>query len=365
MSKDPRDSSSFSNRRPPRRARPAQHRAEPGEPRSRTSPGRAEERAQREDWKRGREQVRSEHPRRERGPERPEHNSPRGPYAQHGVRPPQREERAGPPRHIGPQRRPGTFYLYGINPIARALEVGKRKLYRLWLREGRLSEGLEALQAAMQAHGLPIGLAPVEDLTTLAGSDSHQGAVLECGPLPFGEEAEALALLEPDAASAEGVDAPRKLPLIVVLDQVEDPQNFGAIVRSCAVFGATGVVVPRHHKAPPSPAASKASAGELESCALFEVANLSRFLDACKERGAWTAATVTEGGQPLSSYRRDTPMVLVVGNEGRGMRPLVEKHCDFRLTIPVKPGTSLNVSAATAVALYELTRGQPVSAIEE
>jgi 23S rRNA (guanosine2251-2'-O)-methyltransferase len=94
---------------------------------------------------------------------------------------------------------------------------------------------------------------------------------------------------------------------------------------------------------------------------LFEAANLSRFLDACKERGAWTAATVTEGGQAVSTYKRDTATVLVVGNEGRGLRPLVEKHCDFRLTIPVRPGTSLNVSAATAVALYELTRGSDKS----
>jgi 23S rRNA (guanosine2251-2'-O)-methyltransferase len=248
--------------------------------------------------------------------------------------------------------------LYGINPIARALAVGRRKLFRLWLREGRLSDALAALHTAMAAHGLPIAEAPVADLGLLAGSDSHQGAVLECGPLPLGSEEQALDVLGPELA-AGGVPAPlpegAAWPLLVVLDQVEDPQNFGAIVRSCAVFGASGVVVPRHHTAPPSPAASKASAGELEAFPVFEAANLSRFLEACKARGAWTAAAVTEGGDPLASFKRDTPLVLVVGNEGRGLRPLVERHCDFRLTIPVRPGTSLNVSAATAVLLYGLT----------
>ena len=231
----------------------------------------------------------------------------------------------------------------------------------------------------MTAHGLPIGEVSVADLSALAGSESHQGAVLECGALPLGAEEEALALLGPEPPPAgsplpdgphppgsplleatEGVKTPG-LPLLVVLDQVEDPQNFGAIVRSCAVFGAGGVVVARHHAAPPSPAASKASAGELEAFPVFEAANLSRFLEACKARGAWTAAAIPEGGEALASFKRDTPLVLVVGSEGRGLRPLVERHCDFRLTIPVRPGTSLNVSAATAVLLYGLMGAAPAA----
>jgi 23S rRNA (guanosine2251-2'-O)-methyltransferase len=259
--------------------------------------------------------------------------------------------------HSAPQRRPGTEYLYGINPVLRALGAGRRKLYRLWLKDGRLSEGLAELHAAMAAHGLPIGELSGGDLTVLAGTDSHQGAVLECGPLPLGSEEEALALLRPDATGdSTGTTGPaRGLPLLVMLDQVEDPQNFGAIVRTCAVFGASGAIVPRHHAAPASPAASKASAGELEAFPIFEASNLSRFLEASQARGAWSVATVTEGGDPLASFKRDSPLVLVVGNEGRGVRPLVERHCDFKLTIPVRPGTSLNVSAATAVVLYALT----------
>src|SRR5579863_5040645 len=98
------------------------------------------------------------------------------------------EARRGPTATPGIPRHSGTKYLYGINPIARALEQGRRKLYRLWLREGRMSEGLESLQSAMQAHGLPIGVAPVDRLTDLAGNESHQGAVLECGMLPLGTE---------------------------------------------------------------------------------------------------------------------------------------------------------------------------------
>jgi 23S rRNA (guanosine2251-2'-O)-methyltransferase len=134
------------------------------------------------------------------------------------------------------------------------------------------------------------------------------------------------------------------------------------VVRNAAAFGAAGLVLPRHHAAPLSPAASKASAGELEDFPVFEATNLARFLDACKARGFWVAGTVVSGGEPLASFRRDTPVVLVLGNEGRGMRPLVERHCDFRLTIATRSGTSLNVAAASAIALYHLLGAGPPAA---
>jgi 23S rRNA (guanosine2251-2'-O)-methyltransferase len=232
--------------------------------------------------------------------------------------------------------------LYGLNPVQRALASGRRTVRRLYLREGRPSERLTQLARQAEGLGLSVYTGTPEELEALCGSSAHQGAVLACSPLPLGDEAAALALPVADR------------PVLLVLDQVEDPQNLGAVVRNAAAFGAAGLVIPRHHAAPLSPAASKASAGELETFPVFEVTNLARFLDACKERGYWVAGTVVEGGAPLAGFRRETPVVLVLGSEGRGMRPLVERHCDFRLTIPTRAGTSLNVSAASAIALHHL-----------
>jgi 23S rRNA (guanosine2251-2'-O)-methyltransferase len=248
------------------------------------------------------------------------------------------------PRRAAPSRLPPVAgeALYGLNSVERALAAGRRTLRRIYLREGRPSERLARIGQQAEALGLTLFSGTPEELEALCGSSAHQGAVLACSPLPLADEAAALAL----PVSAR--------PVLVVLDQVEDPQNLGAVVRNAAAFGAAGLVIPRHHAAPLSPAASKASAGELETFPVFEATNLARFLDACKERGYWVAGTVVSGGDPLSGFRRDTPVVLVLGNEGRGLRPLVERHCDFRLTIPTREGTSLNVSAASAIALYHL-----------
>lgn len=281
-----------------------------------------------------------------------------------------------------------------------ALKAGRRALLRLVLKAGRaggdLSERLEALRALATGRGVPIEEAAPAELEARCGSATHQGAILRCGPLPLRPVEEALALAErahagsrpaggaltpasqggatPDLTPAAGAAAPSPpaegqrgreaaapdrvlpYPVLVALDQVEDPRNLGAVVRACAVFGAAGVVVPRHHSAPVSPAASKASAGHLERLPIYEAANLARFLEQAREGGWWVAGTAAEGGQPLHATALDRPLVLVFGSEGRGMRPLVQRGCDFLLTIGTPGGESLNVASAAAVVLYQLLR---------
>ncbi len=224
-----------------------------------------------------------------------------------------------------------------------ALEAGRRRLQHLYLRAGRPSEKLAALRDRAAARGLPVSELSVAELAKLSGTSGHQGVVLRCGALPVGDEAGCLAL-----GAGES-------PLLVVLDQVEDPRNLGAVVRSCAVFGAAAVVVPRHHTAPLSPAASKASAGHLESFPIHEVANLARFLDNARQHRFWVAGTAGEDGQALATFTHDGPLVLVLGSEGHGVRPLVRRSCDFVLTIPTPRASSLNVAAAAAVVLYHLS----------
>lgn len=234
--------------------------------------------------------------------------------------------------------------LYGINPVEAALAAGRRRLDRLLVKQGRPSPRLRRILERAGQLSLPMSEFPTGELAEKCGSPNHQGVALHCGPLPVGEEKSCLAL------AAGGA------PLLVALDEVQDPQNLGAVVRGCAVLGADGVVLPRHHASPLSPAASKASAGLLETFPIFVVSNLARFLGHCRSRNFWVAGASEDGETPLHSFRRDGALVLVLGNEGKGLRPLVARSCDFHLAIPTSKGGGLNVAAAAAVLLYQLTR---------
>jgi len=251
---------------------------------------------------------------------------------------PRNSPRSAPPRHA-----PRDEYLYGINPVAAALPAARRRLHALYRRsgpaEGRLAEVVRLAERA----GLPVEERAPRDLEALCGSSAHQGVVLHCGPLPVTDAGAAL------------TPAPPPDGLLVALDQVEDPHNLGAVARACAVFGAQGIVLTRHESAPPSPSASKASAGYLETLPLYEAANLARWLAQARDAGYWNAATAADGDTPLPTFRRDRPLVVVLGSEGRGVRRLVRERCDFLVTIPMVGGESLNVSQAAAVVLYQLS----------
>jgi 23S rRNA (guanosine2251-2'-O)-methyltransferase len=142
-----------------------------------------------------------------------------------------------------------------------------------------------------------------------------------------------------------------------VLDGVTDPQNLGALVRSAHALGAQGVVVPKDRAAGVTPLVTKAAAGALEHCPISRVTNLSRAIDQMKEAGIWTVALAAEGERDLGEIDLKTPIALVMGSEGEGVRPLVRKTCDHIARIPMLGKlASLNVAAAGAIALYEVAR---------
>ena len=249
---------------------------------------------------------------------------------------------------IAPAFKDGTVeWLYGLTPVAEAIRVGRRVLHGLHLKSSPGSGPLRDLLDHAQIKGVPLHPCSTPELTELCESASHQGAVLECGPLPFADEGETL-----NQPAQQGA-------LLVALDQVEDPRNLGAIARCCAAFGGQGLVVPRRHSAPLSPAASKASAGTLESLPVVQAANLVRFMERAAQKGYWCVGSDDASGTPLHKFDWDRPLVLVLGSEGGGLRPLVRKHCDAILTIPSPGAVPLNVSAAAAILLYHL-RGRTV-----
>ena len=221
------------------------------------------------------------------------------------------------------------------------LRARKRKSLQLFLLES--AKGLGEIRHA--AGHLPVREVPRQELDKLAGGGTHQGVVLQANPLPVKTLNEWLAgPLAPDA-------------LLVILDCIEDPHNFGAIVRSAAACGAAGILFGKDRSAPLSPAAQKSAAGAMEHIDLIQAPNIARAADLLKKHSFWVAALMPESPQLLWDADLTGRIALVVGNEGKGVRPLVEKQCDLRLRIPLSgPITSLNASVSAAIALAECLR---------
>jgi len=253
-----------------------------------------------------------------------------------------RAERRGAPSR-------GRERLHGLHPVREALRARRRELFRLRLRAERPRPELRELEAAARAAGVAVEWLPGAELERGLPEDARsQGAVLEAGPLPEPSLAE---LLKADPSR------PRRL---LALDGVEDPQNLGALARVADAAGASGLLLSRRRAPPLSPAASRASAGALEWLPAARETNLVRSLDHLKSEGFWVLGADPEA--PRDVYEapdRDLAgeVVLVLGAEGRGLRPGVRAVLDHRLRIPMGGRVaSLNVAAAAAVLLFEIRR---------
>lgn len=230
----------------------------------------------------------------------------------------------------------------GRIPVKECLEAGKRKPRHLWLQEGL--KGVEPVRALLPPE-TPVTLLKRQDLDTLAGCPVHQGIVLDADPLPI------LALETWIARQTE------ENTVMVALDNIADPHNFGAIIRSAAACGAAGVLFGKHRAAPLSPVALKSAAGAAEHIDLVQATNLSQDLQQLQKNGFWIAALDAEAPETIWEAPLEGKIVLVVCSEGKGIRPLVRKQCDFAMRIPLQGAiTSLNASVSAGIALAECLR---------
>lgn len=221
--------------------------------------------------------------------------------------------------------------VYGRNPVREALR-GPRRVRRVWAAGAAAREPWLAEVAAEPADPARLG--------ELCGSPDHQGVCAETEPYAYAD---------PDALLAAD-DA-----IVVCLDQVQDPGNLGAVCRTAECAGAAGVVIPDRRAAEVTAAVCRASAGAVEHLPVARVGNLSEYLGRAKESGAWVYGASTRGGVPWTGADLSGRVVLVLGAEGRGLRPRVESMCDERLSLPLRGKVeSLNVSAAAAAFLYEI-----------
>ena len=233
----------------------------------------------------------------------------------------------------------------GINAIQAMLEQHPERLIQLWTQPGNARVAALAEQA--QNAGIPVQSAKGDTLNRLVHGDHHQGIVAEFQPVENPTEADLDSIIE--SAGRE--------TLLLVLDQVQDPHNLGACLRSAAAAGAQAVIVPRDRSAGLTPAARRAAAGAAESIPLIEVANLARTLQNIAQLGVWSVGLAGEAEISLHQTDLKGPIALVMGGEENGLRRLTRERCDALAKIPM-PGAmeSLNVSVATGIALFETLR---------
>jgi 23S rRNA (guanosine2251-2'-O)-methyltransferase len=223
--------------------------------------------------------------------------------------------------------------LYGIHAVEAALANPKRTIGRLLATEN----AARRLETALRARGVKAEDALPKQLDRLLGSDAvHQGVVLET---------EALPPVELEDLRSEGI--------LLVLDQVTDPQNVGAVLRSAAAFGAAGVVLPARHTPPFTGALAKAASGALDIVPVIMIGNLAQALGRIGEAGFLRVGLAEEGSEPLETTPLTLPLALVLGAEGKGLRQLTRENCDRLCRISTKGSlASLNVSNAAAIALH-------------
>ena len=260
---------------------------------------------------------------------------------------------AGKPYNPGPDTRPQRperaerpakqeNWLYGLHAVQAALANPRRKLGRVVVTTRVLGIIDPELLDGMKVETMELG--GIDRL--LPPGAVHQGAALEAAPLPQ---------VDLDALLAAPSDGRRRV--VLVLDQLSDPHNVGAILRSAAAFGVTAVVVQDRHAPPQSGALAKAASGALDTIPYVEVVNITRALEKLSELGFWRIALAGDADKSLAASIPEGDVALVMGSEGDGIRRLVRENCDAAASIPIEGVMeSLNVSNAAAIALYELRR---------
>jgi 23S rRNA (guanosine2251-2'-O)-methyltransferase len=240
--------------------------------------------------------------------------------------------------------------LYGVHPVEEALKAGKRRFDHVLVAREREDARLERLVSLCREAGIRVRQEPREQLTLMAKTPAHQGVVA----LVRAQEFLSIEDLFSADQQAATTGAHR---LLLALDGVEDPQNLGALLRVADGAGVDGVVLTERRSAPLSPVAVKASAGAAEHLRIARVVNLVRALEELKRQNLWIIGLDERGTADYDQFDLTGDCVIVLGREGAGLHDLVRRTCDHLLRIPMAGGvSSLNVSAAGAVVLYEAFR---------
>ncbi|NIO04247.1 MAG: 23S rRNA (guanosine(2251)-2'-O)-methyltransferase RlmB [Proteobacteria bacterium] len=236
--------------------------------------------------------------------------------------------------------------IYGINPVIEALQVPQTEIKEILIAHGR-NRKIGQIVGLAEKQQIQIRYRERNELSTIAKSRFHQGVVAVVEDYRYATVEEIIGKWKKSGSKA----------LILVLDSIQDPQNLGACIRTANVCGAHGVIIPKDRAAKITPAVVKASAGATALTSVVRITNISSTLKRLKQEGIWIVGTA--GGAEKSLYQQDLTedLAVVIGSEGRGIRPLVLRNCDLIVSIPMSGEiSSLNASVAAGIVLYEIVR---------
>jgi 23S rRNA (guanosine2251-2'-O)-methyltransferase len=236
--------------------------------------------------------------------------------------------------------------VWGRNPVLALLRSGSRRADEVAVLAGARGPISEVVALARRA-GIKVSYRTRDQLTAIAGTADHQGVVARVAAADYADLEDLLVVPA----------RRREVPFFLALDQIQDPRNFGALLRTADAFGVHGVVLPKHHAVGLTEAAARTAMGAVEFVGVARETNLVSALEKIKESGSWIYGAATDGGLPPWSVDLTGPLCLVLGSEGEGLRPLVARACDVLVSVPMRGGVgSLNVAAAGAVLCYEVAR---------
>jgi 23S rRNA (guanosine2251-2'-O)-methyltransferase len=239
--------------------------------------------------------------------------------------------------------------IYGKNTIEALLESSKRKINKIFLAKGiKFDSKIQKIVEKARNNGIIIQDVPREKLDSIAPG-SHQGIAASVSPIEYIDFDDFLNSIKFNPEQS----------IVIILDGVEDPYNFGSIIRTASAAGTKGIIIPKRRSSPVTATVEKASAGTVEKIPIIQVTNINSAIEKLKEANFWIIGAESSGDKYYFDVNYDMNCALVVGGEGKGISQLVKKHCDFLVKIPM-PGkiNSLNVANAASIMIYEILRQQ-------
>ncbi|WP_419875518.1 23S rRNA (guanosine(2251)-2'-O)-methyltransferase RlmB [Candidatus Pristimantibacillus sp. PTI5] len=234
----------------------------------------------------------------------------------------------------------------GKHPVLEALRSG-REINKIWIADGAQKTLTQPIVAEAKKFGIVVQFVDKRKLDSLTPGVTHQGVVAQAAAFAYVEVEEIL----------ERAKQKDEVPFILLLDEIEDPHNLGSILRTAECTGVHGVIIPKRRSAGLTATVLKTSAGAAEHVPVARVTNLAQTIDKLKEAGVWVAGTDLDAKQDVYKMKFDMPLVVVIGNESKGMGRLIKEKCDFLVKLPMLGQlNSLNASVAAGVLMYEVVR---------
>ena len=242
-------------------------------------------------------------------------------------------------------------YIVGRNPVIEHLQRGTQAVEKIWIAEGNTHSRIRHIVTMAEKAGIPIKCCTRRELDRLEPSVPHQGVIAHIRPARYDDLSSILAKIERNQQNA----------LLIMLDNIQDPRNLGAILRTAEAVNAEAVIIPKNRAVGITAAVHKASAGASTYVPIVKVANIAHTIDRLKDGGIWVAGAAEDASCLYTDADFRVPLCLVLGSEGKGLRRLVKQKCDYLVHLPMLGKIdSLNVSVAAGILLYEVIRQRDV-----